>query len=116
MAITMNMMWEGVTPDQYDEVRKRVGWESNPAAGGLFHVASFGPAYTPGVDGALYVTDIWESAAQFEEFAGTRLMPVVKELGITSEPTIVMLDTHTTWLPDAGKVDALQRPLVGAAG
>lgn len=116
MAVTVNLMWEGVTPDQYDEVRKIVGWESTPAKGGIFHVASFGPAYTPGVDGALYVTDIWETAADFETFVGSRLMPAVQQVGIGTEPKTVVLDTHTTFLPEAGALEALQRPLAGVAG
>ena len=115
MATTINLMWEGVTPEQYDEVRKIVGWETSPATGGIFHVASFGPAYTPGVDGALYVTDIWESQSAFDTFVSERLMPAVQQVGIGSEPKIVTLEMHTTFLPDASKLEALQRPLAGAA-
>ena len=115
MAITMNMMWEGVTPEQYDEVRSLVGWETSVPTGAIFHVASFGPAYTPGVEGAMYVTDIWESAAAFDSFVNERLTPAVQKVGISTQPTTVILDTHTTFLPDAGKVESLQRPLAGAA-
>jgi hypothetical protein len=115
MAITMNMMWEGVTAEQYDEVRGIVDWESNIPKGAISHVASFGPAYTPGVEGALYVTDIWESAADFDAFVNDRLMPAVMKVGISTEPTTVILDTHNTFLPAPAKVEKLRRPLAGAA-
>ena len=41
MAVIMIMEWEGVTPEQYEAVRKEVNWESNHAPGGQFHVAAF---------------------------------------------------------------------------
>ena len=59
----MLMRWAGVTPEQYDEARERVGWEWNPAPGGIFHVAAF-------ADDGMHVTDVWESAEDFQRFVG----------------------------------------------
>ena len=77
----MQMRWAGVTPEQYEEARSRVNWESDPAEGGLLHVAGF--------DGdSLRVTDVWDSPEHFQRFAEERLMPVVKEIGIEGEPEV----------------------------
>ena len=55
MPIVMNMRWQGVTAEQYDQARELVNWEGDVPDGAKFHVASF--------DGtALRVTDVWDSA------------------------------------------------------
>ena len=41
MAIMMIMEWEGVTPEQYEAVRKEANWEGNRPKGGNLHLASF---------------------------------------------------------------------------
>ena len=41
MAIIMMMNWEGVTPEQYESLRKDVNWEGNVPAGALFHVSAY---------------------------------------------------------------------------
>ena len=92
MAVMMLMRWASVTPEQYDEARERAGWERNPPTGGIFHVAAF-------ADDALHVTDVWESAEDFQRFADDRLMPVVKELGIAGEPDVTILPAHSVFAP-----------------
>ena len=67
MPVVMNMRWDGVTPEQYDEARTQVGWEQHAPEGGLIHIASF-------TDSGLRVTDVWETAADFDRFVATRLM------------------------------------------
>lgn len=101
MAVMMVMRWPGVTSDQYDQAREMVGWERDPARGGMFHVAAFDP------DG-LHVTDIWESPV-FQRFAEERLMPVVAQIGIEGEPSVEFHQVHAVWTPDAGRVAALTR-------
>src|SRR5437868_4198951 len=56
--IVMSMRWDGVTKQQYDECREKVGWEKNAPKGGSFHVAWF-------EKNALRVVDVWDSAASF---------------------------------------------------
>lgn len=93
MAVVMTMKWAGVTPEQYDEARERVGWEENEPAGGIFHVASF-------ADGALHVTDVWESAEDFQRFVDGRLMPVVKGImGLPGEPEVQIRPAHRVFAP-----------------
>jgi heme-degrading monooxygenase HmoA len=92
MAVVMNMRWNGVTPEQYDEARRRVNWEGDRPVGGNFHVSSF--------DGdALRVTDIWDSAEDFQRFVDSRLMPVVQEIGIQGQPEVVITPVHAIYAP-----------------
>jgi hypothetical protein len=79
MAVVMTMRWDGVTPDQYDAVRQAVRWEEDVPSGAVLHVASFG-------DGALNVTDVWNSQADFEQFFADRLAAAIKEAGIEGQP------------------------------
>jgi hypothetical protein len=95
MAIVMMLDWPEVTVDQYEEARKRVGWEVEQPEGGLSHVAWFG------ADG-FHVVDVWESQQAFERFAEERLMPIVKgELEIPGEPQIRYAELHAHFVPKA---------------
>ena len=92
MAIVMLMRWDGVSLEQYDEARKLVGWETEKPDGGMFHIAAH--------DGqALRVTDVWESAEQFQTFAEQRLMPGVAQLGLPGEPQVEIYPMHAIFTP-----------------
>jgi hypothetical protein len=92
MPIVMNMQWDGVTPEQYEQVRKAVNWEGDRPAGGMFHVASFSPT-------GLRVTDLWESAELFNRFVETRLMAGVQQAGITTQPKVEIQPVHALHTP-----------------
>lgn len=92
MAVVMNMVWRGVTPEQYEAARKLVNWEGDPPPGALYHVASFDQQ-------AAYVTDVWESAEQFQRFADSRLMPGVQQLGIQGQPEVEIRPAHAIFTP-----------------
>jgi hypothetical protein len=92
MAVVMSMRWVGVTPEQYEEARKRVDWEGNRPQGGNFHVSSFD-------DDALYVTDIWDSPELFQRFVDSRLMPAIQEIGIQGEPEVSFRPVHAIYAP-----------------
>ena len=96
MRIVMLMKWEGITPAQYDELRNEVQWEGNMPQGAVFHVAAFG-------NNAVHVTDIWESADEFNNFIQNRLMPAVVKKGITNKPAVDTFPVHAIFVP------ALQR-------
>jgi hypothetical protein len=87
MAVVMQMRWEGITPAQYDQVRDKVGWETDPPEGGITHIAWF-------EGGAARVVDAWATAEQFQTFADQRLMPAVAELGIAGQPEISIQPAH----------------------
>ena len=83
----MMMSWDAVTPEQYDGARETVHWEGDPAAGGMFHMAAF--------DGQrLRVTDLWESAEDFQRFVEGWLMPGIAQLGISGEPQVEVYPAH----------------------
>jgi len=92
MAVVMIMEWEGVTPAQYDQSLDVVKWETDVPPGGMYHVAAF--------DGSnLRVTDVWESAEQFQQFVEQRLTPGVKQVGIQGEPKVEIYPAHRIFTP-----------------
>jgi hypothetical protein len=93
MAIVMDMVWDGVTPEQYEEARQRVNWEGNVPQGANLHLARFT------ADG-IRVTDVWASQEDFQNFAAERLIPVTSTLGITTEPQVTFAPVHALFAPD----------------
>ncbi len=92
MSVVMIMEWDGVTLDQYEQARDLVNWEGEVPPGALFHVAAH--------DGhAMRVTDIWESAQDFQRFADDRLMPAVRQLGIQGQPRVEIYPVHRVFAP-----------------
>jgi hypothetical protein len=92
MAVMMVMRWRGITPAQYEQAMEEIGWERDPAPGGLYHVAAFDAE-------GLRVTDVWESPEQFNAFVQTRLMPGVQRLGIPGQPEVELLPAHRVYAP-----------------
>jgi hypothetical protein len=62
-----------MTPELYDQVRKRLDLENNPAAGMIFHAAGAGHE-------SWVAYDVWESRAAWDRFLDERLLPAVKEV------------------------------------
>jgi hypothetical protein len=88
----MIMAWEGVSTEQYDEVKGTVDWEGNPAEGGLMHATAH--------DGkGLRITDVWESPEAFQAFVDNRLMPVIAQVGIESQPNVEIYPLHDLFIP-----------------
>lgn len=96
MRVLMLMKWDGITSDEYEEIRKEVDWEGNIPDGAVFHVAAFG-------NNAGHVTDIWESEDEMNSFIQNRLMPAVMKMGITTQPNVETFPVHAIFVP------ALQR-------
>ena len=93
----MSMQWNGVTPDQYEKVRKSVNWEGDTPKGAIFHVAGFN-------NNVLRVTDIWESENDFNNFTQQRLMPGVAAAGIEGQPQVEMFPAHAIYVAAADKL------------
>lgn len=92
MATAMVMRFPGITPEIYEEAREKIGWERDPAPGGLFHAAWFD-------GGALHVVDIWESAEHFQRFTAERLAPGLAEIGVTNQPEVEFHEVHRLFQP-----------------
>jgi alpha-beta hydrolase superfamily lysophospholipase len=60
---------------------------------------AFGEDVAAVAEDGLRVVDVWESAAAFQAFVDTRLMPVVKQVGITAEPKVTVLPVRFAFAP-----------------
>ena len=80
-----------MTPEQYDAVRDAVRWEQDTPAGATLHVASF-------EGGALHVTDVGDSEADFERFFADRLAAAIKQAGLEGEPETTFRPLHRRFI------------------
>ncbi|MFI5263931.1 MAG: hypothetical protein ACHQM6_05395 [Candidatus Kapaibacterium sp.] len=91
MRIAMFMRWEGVTLDQYEEVRQIVNWEGNVPKGSVLHICSH--------DGkSLRITDVWESAEDLNNFVNNRLMPETSKI-VNTQPQVEVYPLHALFTP-----------------
>jgi hypothetical protein len=90
--VVMSMRWRGVTPEQYEQAREVINWEGDVPDGAVLHVAGFDS------DG-LRVTDVWESAEDFNRFAEERIMPGVQQIGIQGQPEVEFLPLQNIFNP-----------------
>ena len=78
VAIEWSTSGPGATAANYDELIKRMGavpGGPHPGEGCLFHWIRVAP------DG-LHGADVWETQADFDNFAATKLGPLSEELGL----------------------------------
>jgi hypothetical protein len=101
VATVMLMRWEGVTDDQYEQAREKVGWDRDVPDGAKFHLAGF-------ADGGLNVLDVWESAEAFGRFSEQRLMPAVQEIGIQGQPDVRFYPMHACFAPALGGTETVR--------
>jgi hypothetical protein len=100
MAVAMFMHWAGVTPHQYDSVMARLELDTNPAAGGVLHLAAL-------TDEGLEVCDVWQTEQAFHGFLQHRLLPVASELEIGGQPEIRLVPLHNLYAADADVIDRI---------
>jgi len=94
----MFMRWEGVTIDQYEQVRPIVNWEGNVPEGAVLHVCSH--------DGkSLRVTDVWESAEDLNNFVNNRLMPETSKI-TDVQPQVEVYPLHALFTPALEEFEA----------
>jgi hypothetical protein len=108
MAVAMFMHWPGMTAGQYDAIMARLGLDSNPAAGGVLHLAAL-------TDEGLEVCDVWQTEQAFRGFLELRMLPVVHELGIQGEPQIQLVPLHHLYAADPDMIDRIGMMSVPAA-
>ena len=77
-------------------MRNTAHWEPDVPTGAVFHVAGF-------TDNSIRVTDIWESAEEFNQFVQTRLMPAAIAAELKGQPQVEIFPVHAIFVP------ALQR-------
>jgi hypothetical protein len=108
MAVAMFMRWPGVKPDQYDAVMARLSLDTNPAAGGVLHVATL-------TDEGLEVCDVWQTEQAFQGFLEQRMLPVARELELQGEPEIRIVPLHHLYAADPDMIDRIGMMAVPAA-
>ena len=101
MATVMQMRWEGVTEEQYEQAREKVGWDRDVPDGARLHVAGF-------ADGGLNVLDVWESPEAFGTFSEQRLAPAVQEIGIQGQPDVRFYAMHACFAPALGLAETVR--------
>ena len=74
-------------PQQYDQLKEKVGWVDSPPDGGISHVVWWEGEDCHGID-------VWESAEDWAAFGQSRTGPAAAELGFTMEATPVFHDAH----------------------
>jgi hypothetical protein len=89
MAIAVQLDFDGMTLDQYDEVIKRMGFTPGGQGGPgvLFH-------WVTKTDKGLRVTDVWESREAFEKFAQEKIGPITQEVGVPGPPETKFFEVH----------------------
>ena len=100
MAVAMFLSWAGVTSDQYDSVMARLDLDTNPAAGGVLHLAAL-------TDEGLEVCEVWQTEQAFHGFLHHRLLPIASELEIEGEPEIKLVPLHNLFAADAEMIDRI---------
>lgn len=88
MAVGVVLDFAGATLEQYDQIVEKMGFTPGGPGGpgGLFH-------WVTATDGGIRVTDVWESAERFQQFAQEKIGPMSAEFGL-GEPTITFHEVH----------------------
>jgi len=76
MKIIAILTGKGFTKEMYDTLREEVGWETKPIDGWIFHAVRFDDS------GDLHMINIWESTEKMNEGFVSRLMPIMRKIGI----------------------------------
>ncbi len=108
MAFAMFMRWPGVTSAQYDSIMAGLGLDSNPAAGGVLHVAAL-------TEKGLEVCDVWQTEQAFRGFFENRFLPLATELHLEGEPEIELVQLHNLYAADPDMIDRIGVVSVPAA-
>ena len=93
MAIVWLVEWDGITPEQYDELRQRTEWDTNLPDGLQHQVAAFS-------DKSLVLTQVWKSPEHVMRFMEDRLLPAVNAMGIRTMPRVDQFPVYSILAPD----------------
>jgi hypothetical protein len=92
MAVIVEVVLPGLTKEQYDTIRREVGWLDSAPVGGLSHVT-----WWEGPD--CHNLDSWQDEAAFGAFGQERLGPALEKLGIQVEVNPTFHEAHEVFLP-----------------
>ena len=87
---TARIIKTGITPDEYDKMREKLGVGDTPPPGGIFHAAAIGE------DGKIRIFEVWDSREEAEAW-GEKVMAARTEAGFgDGPPQIEYLEVHRT--------------------
>ena len=89
MPVAVVMEFKDATPEQYDQVIEKMGFTPGGAGApaGLFH-------WVTQTDDGIRVTDVWETAEQFQQFADEQIGPITQEVGVAGPPELTFYEVH----------------------
>jgi hypothetical protein len=92
VAVVWLLEWDGITPEQYEELCRRTAWDSDLPDGLQHQVTAFS-------DKALVITQVWKSPEHVMRFMEDRLLPAVNAMGIRSMPRVDQYAVHSMLEP-----------------
>jgi hypothetical protein len=92
VAVVWILEWDGITPEQYDELRLRTSWDTDLPDGLQHQAAAFS-------DKALIITQVWKSPEHVMRFMEDRLLPAIEAMGIRSMPRVDQYPVHSVLSP-----------------
>ena len=87
MAIVMEVIFPGLSPEHYDQLKEKVGWVASPPAGGISHLVWWEGDDCHGID-------VWESEEAWGACGQERMGPAAAELGISIEAVPTFHQPH----------------------
>jgi hypothetical protein len=94
MAVVVEMIFEGATLEQYDEVIQAMGF--SPGGPGAPHAYGHLVHKT---DSGIRVIDLWESEDEFNKFANDQIGPLSAQAGVPSPPDVTFYELHNYLTP-----------------
>jgi heme-degrading monooxygenase HmoA len=86
MAIS-RIIESGITPEQYDQMRSRLGMTDSTPPGASLHLAAKGD------DGKIRIVEIWDSREEAEAWT-EKVNAARKEAGVGAPPSITYFEVH----------------------
>jgi hypothetical protein len=98
----------GSTPEQYEQIRSKLGVDETPPPGDLIHIAA------KGEDGTIRIIDVWESREQAEEW-GDKVRAARQDLGVgdTTPPQITILEVHHVLIAGSRPIEGVGTQTTG---
>ena len=87
MPIMVTFLAPGATREQYETVRRDIGWDNAPPVGALLHMAYFD-------DEGVHSVDLWDSPAALDAYLVNRFNPAAQRAGLPAavlDPTDIQV-------------------------
>lgn len=77
----------GITPEQYDQMRSRLGMGDSPPPGASLHLAAKGD------DGKIRIVEVWDSRDEAEHWT-EKVTAARQEAGVGAPPSITYFEVY----------------------